>query len=137
MSLAALATALPVATATETALPVAAFNQRVLDAAGASWPLSPLQVTIRFLGGPGLRPESRTMSIAMSFSTAEGGRPPGTLARVTVIHDGLPDDSVRAQRTRLVLLRRASGAWTLRSARRSVRCQPGRGHQGFSAEPCT
>jgi len=137
-SLAVLALApAPRAGAADAPLPVTAFNRRVLDAGAAAWTRSPLQVAIRFLADPGVRPESRSVSITIVFSTAEGSRPPGTVARVAVVHDGLPDDSVRAQRTRLALVRRASGAWVLRSAGRSFRCRPGRGHQGYSSVLCT
>lgn len=55
--------------------------------------------------------------------------------RVTLIEDGLPDDSIRAVRYRLEF-KRAGNRWELESARRTQRCQPGRGHQGFSPKPC-
>ena len=63
---------------------------------------------------------------------AEGSGP----TTVTVTLDGLLDDSVRAQRFVLVLSQNDDGEWRLDSAATAQRCQPGRGHQAFSPEPC-
>ena len=57
-------------------------------------------------------------------------------AVVLVTTTGLPDDSVRDERMRVVLGRVAEG-WTVTSAGRQVRCQPGRGHADWSVEACT
>jgi hypothetical protein len=56
-------------------------------------------------------------------------------ATVTVTLDRLLDDSVRAQRFVLAFLKEG-GQWRLESAVSAQRCRPGRGHQGFSPEPC-
>ncbi len=64
-------------------------------------------------------------------ATAEGSGP----TTVTVTLDGLPDDSVRAQRYVLVLGPDGDN-WKLTSAVTAQRCWPGRGHQTFSTEPC-
>jgi hypothetical protein len=53
--------------------------------------------------------------------------------RVLLTEDGLADDSIRAVRYRLEFSRRGR-RWRLESARRVQRCQPGRGHQRFSAQ---
>jgi hypothetical protein len=55
---------------------------------------------------------------------------------VEVTLDGLLDDSLRAQRYVLVFDLVADDDWRLTSAVATQRCQPGRGHQDFSAEPC-
>jgi hypothetical protein len=55
--------------------------------------------------------------------------------RVVLTEDGLPDDSVRAVRYALEFSR-SGNRWRLESARRTQRCQPGRGHQRFSPKPC-
>ena len=61
----------------------------------------------------------------------EGGGP----QTVVVTLDGLPDDSVQAERWTLGF-DEADGLYTLNAALREVRCRAGRGHQDFSAEDC-
>jgi hypothetical protein len=58
-----------------------------------------------------------------------------TDVRVTVVEDGLADDSVRTVRYTLEF-EQAGNRWRLESARRTQRCQPGRGNQNFSPKPC-
>jgi hypothetical protein len=63
-------------------------------------------------------------------------RPEGaTRATVVATLDGLLDDSVEAVRYVLVVAK-ADDGWRLESARRKQRCRVGRGHSGFSVEPC-
>ena len=64
-------------------------------------------------------------------SEGEGGGPRG----VTVTLDGLLDDSVRAERW-LLAFEFAEESYRLTSAVRTLRCNPGRGHEDFTAEPC-
>ena len=54
---------------------------------------------------------------------------------VTVTLEGLLDDSVRAERWTLGF-EQEDRTYRLTAALREQRCQPGRGHQEFSAEPC-
>jgi hypothetical protein len=54
---------------------------------------------------------------------------------VTVTFDGLLDDSVRAERW-ILLFELANGTTRLTSAIRTLACNPGRGHEDFTAEPC-
>ncbi len=56
-------------------------------------------------------------------------------ASVVVTLDGLLDDSVRATRYEMEL-DRPNSDWRLSSAKLAYRCQPGRGHAGFSTQPC-
>jgi hypothetical protein len=65
-------------------------------------------------------------------SGPEGGDP----ANVSLLLDGLLDDSVRARRYDLTLSRRADGTWQLDSASWAQRCQEGRGHQAFTPALC-
>jgi hypothetical protein len=64
-------------------------------------------------------------------ASAEGAGP----ETVTVTLDGLFDDSIRAERWTLTfepegeVFRLTGAAWV-------QRCQPGRGHEDFSTEPC-
>lgn len=67
---------------------------------------------------------------------ARRGPEAGDEAVVTVLLDGLLDDSVRSERYILELRREDGGAWVLLSASWAQRCQPGRGHQAFSPRPC-
>ena len=80
-----------------------------------------------------LRLEERTAvrTTIAGRSEGEGAGPRG----VTVTLDGLLDDSVRAERW-LLLFEPEGEAYALGSAVRTLRCQPGRGHEDFSAEPC-
>jgi hypothetical protein len=80
-----------------------------------------------------LRLEERTAvrTTIAGRSEGEGGGPRG----VTVTLDGLLDDSVRAERW-LLLFEPGGDGYALRSAVRTFRCQPGRGHQDFTAELC-
>jgi len=70
-----------------------------------------------------------------SQTTAETLRTRRRYAVVLVTTVGLADDSVRDRRTRVVLGRTTEG-WSVVAAGRQVRCQPGRGHAGWSAEAC-
>lgn len=64
-------------------------------------------------------------------ASAEGSGP----QTVVVTLDGLLDDSIRAERWTLGF-DEADGVYTLTPALREQRCQPGRGHQDFSADDC-
>ena len=77
------------------------------------------------------RSNAGTTSLASRVGS-EGAGP----ATVVATLDRLPDDSVRAERYVVVLDRQEDGTWRLRSAVRTQRCRPGRGHQDFSVEPC-
>lgn len=77
--------------------------------------------------------------VSVAFSSAEA--PTG--ATVTVVDEGLLDDSVHATRYRLLFSRKACGdcgsgwsPWWLWKVETTYRCQPGRGHEDFSSEPC-
>ena len=59
----------------------------------------------------------------------------GDTATVTIEFEGLRDDSVRAER-RVVELVRDGDAWRVQSDRAEYRCHEGRGQQDFSAELC-
>jgi hypothetical protein len=73
---------------------------------------------------------------ARSTSTlAEAGPEGGGPTTVTVLQEGIPDDSVEA--VRHVLRFEPDGdAWKLVSNLRTQRCRDGRGHQDFAAGDC-
>jgi hypothetical protein len=84
--------------------------------------------------GEFLRLDRRTASrvtIDAKASTGEGSGP----QTVVVTLDGLPDDSVHSERWTLVF-HESDGAFTLASATREQRCQPGRGHVAYAPGPC-
>jgi hypothetical protein len=79
-----------------------------------------------------LRLEERT-----AIRTTIAGRSEGEGAGrrgVAVTLDGLLDDSVRAERW--LFLFEPGEEYTLTSAVRTLACNPGRGHEEFTAEPC-
>jgi hypothetical protein len=69
-------------------------------------------------------------------NTSYQGNANDDTAITSLVLDGLFDDSVRAWRYDLTLSRRPDGTWRVDSARWGQRCQRGRGHQAFTAEPC-
>lgn len=90
---------------------------------------------------PGPDPETVART---AFGRATDGQMPaivevlrqhGRVATVLVTLTDAADDSVRDQRTRVVLVRQADG-WHIHAAGQQVRCQPGRGHAEWSAEFC-
>jgi len=83
--------------------------------------------------GEFLRLDERTAvrTTIESKASAEGTGP----QTVVVTLDGLLDDSVRAERWTLGF-EESDGVHTLTVALREQRCQPGRGHQDFSADDC-
>jgi hypothetical protein len=107
-------------------LEIGAFNAH-LDASGKG--VAPVVVATEFLRLD--RAHADTTSIVAQAS-GEGSGP----ATVTVTLDGLPDDSVQAQRFVLGLSQNGDGDWRLTSAETAQRCRPGRGHQAFSPAPC-
>jgi hypothetical protein len=64
-------------------------------------------------------------------ASAEGAGP----ETVIVTLDGLLDDSIRAERWRLTFVPEGD-TYQLTAAEWAQRCQPGRGHEAFSPEPC-
>ena len=81
-----------------------------------------------------LRLDERTATNTTIDARAENGEGAGPQV-VVVILDGLLDDSVRAERWTLRFEEQDDG-YVLARALREQRCQPGRGHPGFSPETC-
>jgi hypothetical protein len=98
------------------------------DDVDESWERSPAMAAGEFL-----RLDERT-AVRMTIDAKagpEGGGPQTVVATL----DGLPDDSVQAERWTLAF-EEADGVYALKAALREVRCREGRGHQDFSAENC-
>ena len=106
-------------------LPVAAFNAQA-ERVDEPWERDLRQVTDRFLALP---PQESGSSSFQGTSSNDTGS-------VSLLVEGLGDDSVRSRRYELAFTRRDDGTWKVESATWSQRCQPNRGHQTFSAEPC-
>jgi hypothetical protein len=65
----------------------------------------------------------------------EGAEAP-TASRVTVLRDGLLDDSVRGERWEIALERTAAGLWRIKEVTRSWRCRRGAQTGSFGATRC-
>jgi hypothetical protein len=65
----------------------------------------------------------------------EGSESPSA-SRVTVVRDGLLDDSVRGERWDIGLARSADRTWTIKEVKRSWRCRRGPQTDRFLAVPC-
>ncbi len=106
------------------------INKKIEDAAGTEWVSSPFQVALQFAGD---KMESRKKVVAAE--SLSGGENFDTLI-VTVEEDGLLDDSVGA--SMLILRMNKKGpAWEVTKASKVWKCWPGRGHVGYSSEPCS
>jgi hypothetical protein len=90
---------------------------------------SPIRATIEFVRLKD--PRALTTTVREQASQLENPRD----VRVALTEDGLADDSIRAIR-HVLEFKRTDRRWKLQSARRTQRCQPGRGHQRFGPRPC-
>ena len=102
----------------------AAYQQEVDE----HWERSAAMAATEFLR---LDERTATRTTIEGKASAEGSGP----QTVIVTLDGLLDDSIRAERWTLGF-EEAAGVYTLTAALREQRCQPGRGHQDFSADDC-
>jgi len=59
-----------------------------------------------------------------------------TVSRITVVRDGLLDDSVRGERWEIVLDRTAAGRWRITEVKRAWRCRRGEPPDRFATVPC-
>ena len=109
-------------------LPVAAFNAYA-DSVDEPWERELGGVTEEFVGKDARDASSR------SFQATTAGEN-GDTATVSLLADGLFDDSVRSRRFDLTLTRQDDGTWRIDTAQWAQRCQQGRGHQNFSPELC-
>ncbi|MCB1025501.1 MAG: hypothetical protein KDB79_13985 [Acidobacteria bacterium] len=94
-----------------------------------AWVRSVSQVVVRLIGE---MEEMRSRTIQLLSASPENS----DSITAVITDEGLLDDSVRAQRTRLELRKDNSGVWKVLSGQKSWSCQNGRGHQDFSAVLC-
>jgi hypothetical protein len=109
-------------------LPIAAFNA-LLDRNHSSWTHSPLRISVEFLHLDDTAANTTTVRVSTNADSLHE-------TDVVVTAAGLLDDSVRAGRNDLHLARQSDESWRLTSARWSQQCQPNRGHQDFTTQPC-
>jgi hypothetical protein len=109
-------------------IPVDTFNA-FLETADPRLSRSPIRAAVEFVGLE--EPAALTTSVVQEQPSIEGGDE----VIVTVTSDGLPDDSVRAVRY-VLEFRQEEAGWRVHAATTAQACQPGRGHQDFSPEPC-
>jgi hypothetical protein len=76
--------------------------------------------------------EGRTQHV---IQVNEGAEAP-TASRVTVLRDGLLDDSVRGERWDIALERTAEGVWRIKEVGRAWRCRRGAQTDSFAATRC-
>lgn len=89
---------------------------------------SPVEIALRVAGAF----EGATQQL---LQVNEGAEAPSA-ARVTVLRDGLLDDSLRGERWDVSLERTPQGAWSIREVQRAWRCRRGGSTEGFAAAPC-
>lgn len=94
-------------------------------AAGGS---APVEIALKIAG----EFEGSTQQI---IQVNEGGEAP-TATRITVVRDGLMDDSVRGERLDIALQRTATGVWRIAEVKRAWRCWRGESLDRFATRPC-
>lgn len=107
-----------------------AFN-RLLEAAreaGEPWVENPLWISLAFLEDL----EGQSVGIVKADAAAET---PAS-STVTVIRDGLADDSVRAVWNEFHLTRNQEGAWSLAEVYEAYRCRRGGQTDHFAGDLC-
>jgi hypothetical protein len=105
-----------------------AFNKQLIvsHTEGQSWANDPIQIVSRFIN-----PELPRNAIWVVNGSGE--RP--SRYQITVVVDGIPDDSLRGRRYDATILRAQDGAWQIVDAGTSWRCS--RARTGvFGTEPC-
>jgi hypothetical protein len=108
-------------------VPVEGFSD-FSESVDEAWERTPAAVAAVFAA-----PRDVEARVSVSVPARPGG---ASTATADVVVDGLADDSVRALRYELALERVEAAVWRVVSATWSQRCQPGRGHQEFSAALC-
>jgi hypothetical protein len=104
------------------------FNKSVISAKGEARTSDPVTVSLRFTGPF----EGLTQSIERKNAGAESTM----RTTVTIINEGLLDDSVMGEKYLIELKKTDHGIWIIESAGKMVRCWKGRGHQDYSKKLC-
>jgi len=96
--------------------------------AAAARGADPLTIALQIVGPF----EGATQHIVQANQVAEA---PSTV-RLTVVRDGLLDDSVRGERWDIVLEKTADRVWRIKEVSRSWRCRRGNPVDRFATTPC-
>lgn len=106
------------------------FNKSVLSggAKGEKWTSDPVLVSLKFTGPS----EGMTQTIERTYNSAESP----DKATVVITNEKLLDDSVMGVQHKLDIKKDETGVWVVESAGKAVKCWEGRGHTGYSKEPC-
>ena len=108
------------------------YNLKIVVAAnkGENWVKSPMRVAMSLVGD---FEEMKTRKMYFEAPTDEGAES----FTLTVVNEGLLDDSVMGEKYVFELVKESTGVWKVSSAKKAWSCWPNRGHQGFSAVPCS
>jgi hypothetical protein len=112
-------------------LEVREINQRLFDAiaVGEAWTRDPMELALR------LFPLSSEGTFASVSRESPRGESPGE-ATITIVSDGLLDDSLRGAWTQVELTRSKEGTWRVMSLKRAYRCWRGCNRERFSQRLC-
>jgi hypothetical protein len=88
---------------------------------------SPIAIVLDVTGDQG-----RSQQILREDDSGEAA----TTTTITVIQDGLMDDSIRGFKYIFKLSKKPNGNWIIKKQSKLLRCWRGRGHEAFSKEPC-
>jgi hypothetical protein len=107
------------------------YNKMIENAvkAGESWVRSPMGVAMRIVGP---FEEMKTRDIKFEAASSEANN----AVTLTVVNEGLLDDSVRGEKFVYELRKSTSGVWKVTAANKAWRCWPDRGHDNYSTVPC-
>lgn len=118
-------------------LPVDEANAMVEHAAGSgeAWPMQPVMIAVEFLSArSGGHPPFDASSVSLTQERPRGEAPDSAV--VTVVVEGLLDDSVRGVWHQLVMEPAEDGPfWQLREARVAYRCWRG-SSEAYSRDLC-
>ena len=60
----------------------------------------------------------------------------GDMVLITLIHDGLLDDSIKALKI-IMIAKKESGTWTVIEIKKNWKCREGRGHVNWGSDLCS
>ena len=126
----------PVGTAASTRVPVESYvvletpeaEATIAAGAGEAWVRDPLRVALATIGA------GSSEGFQVDRTDPEDKNPDETV--VSLVADGLKDDSVRAEWTQVLLHRDAAGVWHPVETRRAWRCWRGHHRESYSKQLC-